>query len=144
GAVETLLASPGPCRVVHSAPCMARRKRRRSTFGEGPGSGRLQARAEEFLARLHTVNSDLPGLGGVAAHPYHATASLLFAMLHRDDLAFADAVNPDEARAYGGGVDGARMLHERLAVKVQSPHFYVQTDGYPRFDVLDHKKSRRD
>ena len=62
-------------------------------------------------------------------------------MLKRDYLTFADAVDPDQARAHGAGVDGARMLNERLAVHVQTPHLDVEADINARFGVPHHKNT---
>jgi hypothetical protein len=62
-------------------------------------------------------------------------------VLERDYFTFTDAVDPDEPRADGTGVHGTRMLHKRLSVDVQSPHFYIETDINARFRLPHHKNT---
>ena len=62
-------------------------------------------------------------------------------MLQRDDFAFADAVNPDEARTYGAGIHCARMLHERFAIDIHAPYFYVEADINAWLMILRHNNT---
>ena len=56
-------------------------------------------------------------------------------MLQGDDFAFTNAVDPDEPRAYGTGIDRTRMLHKGFAIDIHAPHFDVEADINPRFEV---------
>jgi hypothetical protein len=76
-------------------------------------------------------------------NPNHLAARFLLTLLKRDDRAFADAVNPNQPRANGRGVDGARMLHEWFTEFVQTPDFYIEADIDSGLERAKHKNHRK-
>lgn len=145
GYVETLLVSPGSWHVLHRSPCFRGRLRRSTSTGDARRKSawghslRPQLLAEEAFARFQAKNSNLPGLGGVTAYPYHLAARFLFTVLQRDYLAFTDTVDTDQPRTDRCGIYRTRMLHERLSIQIQTPNLHVKADSNTRLNMPDHK-----
>ena len=64
------------------------------------------------------------------------------AVLQRDHLSFSNTVDSDKSRAFGGSIDRTRVSHERHAVLIHTPDFYVEADLHTRLGWLpDHKNA---
>jgi len=60
-------------------------------------------------------------------------------VLERNYFAFTNAIDPDEASPHRRGIDSPRMLHERFAVEIHAPYFYVEADINARLKIPRHK-----
>jgi hypothetical protein len=89
--------------------------------------------AEQFFARVHTVDPDLTRFRCVVtSHPDYLEPGFAAGVLDGNDFSHADTVNTGQAGAAQRiGVHSPGLLHKRLAIAVHAPDFYVKVNVVP-------------